>query len=161
MITVEEKRKALEAIRLANGERLTPEAVVEAAKNPAHPLHYEFDWDDQSAAQQQRLSTARAIIRSVQINIQMDSRIVSSICYVRDPKAAHKEQGYVAMSQSRRQREEAHQILMAELSRVESAIRRARHIAGALNLTDELEELLEQILIIRRKINQQTKKKVA
>jgi hypothetical protein len=161
MISLDDKRNALEVILVANGNRLTPEAVVAAARDAGHPLHDEFNWDDKSAAEQQRLDTARQIIRSVQINIKMDNRVISSVCYVRDPKAAYKEQGYVAMSQSRRQKEEAHQILMGELARVESAIRRSRQIAAVLNLSDELEELLERIVIIQRKVSQQSRRKVA
>jgi hypothetical protein len=48
----------------------TPAAVVEAARDPSSELHFLFDWDDASAAQKQRLQTARMIIRSVVYRVQ-------------------------------------------------------------------------------------------
>lgn len=47
--------------------RLTPPAVVEAARNNRHPLHRFFEWDDKIAAESFRLDQARALIRSVAI----------------------------------------------------------------------------------------------
>lgn len=41
------------------------EAVLAAAKPRSSPLHDAFNWDDRSAANQQRLSTARLILRSL------------------------------------------------------------------------------------------------
>lgn len=47
--------------------RLTPPAVVEAARNNRHPLHKFFEWDDKIAAESFRLEQARTLIRSVAI----------------------------------------------------------------------------------------------
>ena len=47
--------------------RLTPPAVVEAARNNRHPLHKFFEWDDAVAAESFRLDQARTLIRSVRI----------------------------------------------------------------------------------------------
>jgi hypothetical protein len=60
----EEVRNALELIRERDG-RLTPDAVLEAAKDEDSPLHHLFDWDDQAEAQRHRLLVARWIIKSV------------------------------------------------------------------------------------------------
>lgn len=53
----------LEEIRKANGGKLSPEAVVEYAKNPKSSLHSQFTWDDGEAAHKWRLSQAAHIIR--------------------------------------------------------------------------------------------------
>lgn len=45
--------------------RLTPPAVVEAARDVRNPLHKHFEWDDAVAAQSYRLGQARMLIRSV------------------------------------------------------------------------------------------------
>lgn len=45
--------------------RLTPPAVVEAARNNRHPLHKFFEWNDAIAAESYRLDQARTLIRSV------------------------------------------------------------------------------------------------
>lgn len=46
---------------------LTPEAVVNAARNTRSPLHPHFEWDDALAAQKHRLDQARSLIRIVRI----------------------------------------------------------------------------------------------
>lgn len=45
--------------------RLTPPAVVKAARDTRNPLHKHFEWDNQIAADAYRLDQARALIRSV------------------------------------------------------------------------------------------------
>lgn len=47
--------------------RLTPPAVVDAARDNRHPLHRFFEWDDALAAEGYRLEQARTLIRSVRI----------------------------------------------------------------------------------------------
>jgi hypothetical protein len=47
--------------------RLTPPAVIEAARNNRHPLHRFFEWDDAVAAESYRLDQARTLIRCVKI----------------------------------------------------------------------------------------------
>lgn len=42
---------------------LTPELVVETARDPKHPLHDRFDWDDTIAAQKWRLEQAGQLLR--------------------------------------------------------------------------------------------------
>ena len=41
------------------------EALLTAAKPRASPLHEAFDWDDETAAREHRLSTARLLLRSL------------------------------------------------------------------------------------------------
>lgn len=47
--------------------RLTPPAVVDAARDTRHPLHKHFEWDNAVAAESYRLEQARALIRCVNI----------------------------------------------------------------------------------------------
>ena len=49
---------------------LTPALVVDTAKDPEHPLHTRFDWDDTTAAEKYRLVQAAYIIRSVRVTVQ-------------------------------------------------------------------------------------------
>lgn len=49
---------------------LTPEAVVEEAKNPESPLHHIFDWDDTVAAHKWRLQQARVLINEIEIVVE-------------------------------------------------------------------------------------------
>lgn len=59
--------EALEKITSASGGKLTPQATVEAAKNPRNPLHKHFEWDDAKCGIAYRLEQAREIIRLVRI----------------------------------------------------------------------------------------------
>lgn len=47
--------------------RLTAHIVLDEARDPAHPLHGRFTWDDSVAAERYRLSQARDLIRTVKI----------------------------------------------------------------------------------------------
>ena len=51
----------------ANGGRITPEQVLEDARDPESPLHNYFEWDVETAARQYWLDQARTLIRSVKI----------------------------------------------------------------------------------------------
>lgn len=47
--------------------RLTPDIVLNEARDPAHPLHSRFEWTDAVAAEKYRREQARALIRSVRV----------------------------------------------------------------------------------------------
>ncbi|GIW89962.1 MAG: hypothetical protein KatS3mg109_1339 [Pirellulaceae bacterium] len=84
-MTVEE---ALEHIREAHGGRLLPEHVVEAARDPASPLHSHFTWDDGEAAHRYRLWQARQLIRAVLIKVPTPQGAVRTVhAYVHVTKA--------------------------------------------------------------------------
>lgn len=59
--------EALEKITATADGKLTPHAVVEAARNQRHPLHKFFEWDDAVAAEAYRVDQAREIIRIVRV----------------------------------------------------------------------------------------------
>lgn len=52
----------LDEVRAQRGT-LTPEIVVEVARDPRHPLHARFDWDDTVAAEKWRLVQAGQLLR--------------------------------------------------------------------------------------------------
>ena len=65
---------------IAQGQPLTPEAVVEVAMDPDHVLHDSFEWHDSVAAHNHRVWQARRLIRGVKIVTpegQKTSRFVS------------------------------------------------------------------------------------
>lgn len=64
-IDVQKAGAELENLKGHNSGDLTPEAVVEAAKDPKSALHAAFEWDDSKAALQHRLTTAGLLIRSI------------------------------------------------------------------------------------------------
>lgn len=50
---------------------VTPEAVLDDARDPASPLHTFFEWDDTKAADLHRLATARTLVRSVVYRVKV------------------------------------------------------------------------------------------
>lgn len=69
-MTTDEVANELDAIRAKAGGELTPSLVVAAARNPKHPLHNRFEWDDTEAAEAWRRQQARVLIASVQVIVQ-------------------------------------------------------------------------------------------
>lgn len=59
--------KQLLAIRKAAKGDLTPQAVVDTARDESHPLHGRFEWDDSVAGEAYRRSQAAELIRSVKV----------------------------------------------------------------------------------------------
>lgn len=48
---------------------LVPADVVAEARNPDHPLHQEFEWDDSRAGEEYRRMQAASLIRSVKLRV--------------------------------------------------------------------------------------------
>ena len=63
-------RDELLAIRDANDGVLTPEIVVDVARDPAHPLHSRFEWDDSVAAEKYRRDQAHVLIQKAKVAYQ-------------------------------------------------------------------------------------------
>jgi hypothetical protein len=159
MITAQQKKAAIDAIAKANGGIVTPDAVIEAAKKESHVLHQCFIWDDQRAAYKQRLDTARDLISSVSVVIEVDDVTVSAISYVHDVRKGRSAQGYVSIDALARRRADAQETMALELERIEAGIKRARSIANGLALGEFLEAALANI--VQAKIKIQRRKKAA
>jgi hypothetical protein len=59
-------RDELLAVREQRG-KLTPQIVVDVARNPEHPLHSRFEWDDTVAGEAYRRQQAQELIRKAKI----------------------------------------------------------------------------------------------
>lgn len=132
--------------------RVTPEAVREAARDPASPLHDEFTWDDGEAAEAYRLEQARGLIRKIRITVQVEERIVRAVGYIRDPGAEARESGYLRITSITPGSETARDVVVAELARVASALTRARGVADVLDLSGEIDMLLDMVAGLRQTV---------
>lgn len=65
--TIKDKKIIAELKSLSKKHKgiLSPETVVDAARNPKSALHSKFEWDDSEAAHQYRLWQARNLLRVV------------------------------------------------------------------------------------------------
>lgn len=149
--TREAVRARLALLASRNGGRLTPEAVVEDAKAKDSPLHSHFTWDVRKAAQAYWVEQARTLITSVRIEIRTDTTSITAVAYVRDPTAG-KSQGYVAVERLRTDRDLARDALSTEFSRVGDMLRRARELAAALDVQDDVDDLIERVVGVRKKV---------
>lgn len=94
----------LELLRKRFKGELTPEDVLEDAKNDNSPLHSFFEWDDGDAAHQHRLQQARGLIRSVvAIYTRTDEPAVKHRAYVHiaEHGTPHYREASHAMSQKK------------------------------------------------------------
>lgn len=130
---------------------LTPAVVVQAAKNARSPMHDCFEWDDGEAGKAYREEQARALIRSVRVEITTDTVTVSAVAYVRDPNAGSGEQGYSSIEALRGNRKDARAVIVYECDRVLGMLERVRQIAFALGLTAEAEKALSGVAELRGK----------
>jgi hypothetical protein len=146
MIAMKQKAAALKAIAKANGGILTPDAVVEHARDPKSILHGDFDWNDQTAAHEQRLNAARRLITSIRVVIEIKNVKVSAISYVRDIRQERGDQGYISVEGLARRKEDAKETLLLELERIIGTVQRTRMIAASLGLESFFEAILEEAL---------------
>jgi hypothetical protein len=154
----DEIKAALEAIRIANGGRLTREAVVAAARSKRHALHSLFDWDDRTAAHTARLDRAQEIIvRYVTLTVVTRSAKISTVFYVKDPRAKTNEPGYIPLASESIDDEDARAIVTVELDRCRSSIERARNVAAVLDarhpgLSVQLQAMLEEVVTLAARV---------
>lgn len=60
-------REHLIAVRREYG-KLTPKLLVDVARDPDHPLHQRFEWDDTTAAEKWRQSQAHELIQTLRVS---------------------------------------------------------------------------------------------
>jgi hypothetical protein len=136
-------------IELAAGGRLTPNAVVEDARDKDSPLHSVFEWDDAVAADRFRIEQARNLIQSFKVHVEYRETIVSVPQWVRDPEG---EQGYRETAEIRDDRAIALAALVSEASRAGAYLHRVRSLAVALNLQAEVDEIIQRFAGFRELI---------
>lgn len=147
------KRKKIEKIlaRMEASGELTPEAVVQAARDRRSPLHSFFVWDDKVAAHKHRLEQARELIRSVKTAIVVEGHRVVVPVYAHS--AGHAAQGYRAIAKIKNERELAQQTLAEEIQRLLGILERARGVAHALGLAGRFEEIMRGVIDLRAKLD--------
>lgn len=142
-------KEALEALRDDAG-LLHIERVVEAATDPASPLHNHFEWDDGEAAHRYRLGQARTLIRAQKISVRIGPAVVRAVTYV---PAVDKVGAYRRLDSIEPSSDMAKTVLLGELQRVGGALGRARNLAAVLNLEHEVDDLLNALASLRATVS--------
>ena len=143
------QREALIALAELHQGRITPEMVVDAARDPNSPLHSAFTWDDAQAAHEHRLAQARVLLRRVRVEVETGTRLIRVPYFTRDPEAAPQGQGYLSLPRLRAQEDVARAALVAAFARAARALEDARDLAEALGLREEVEALRRGVLNLR------------
>lgn len=143
-------RDAIAATADENGV-VTSRGVFEAARSENNILHGEFEWDGDRAVEALGLQRAAELIRTVRIKIVVDSRKIVAPYYVNNPRD-DKTGEYLPVATVRDSEPMKHGVLLAEISRIESAIRRGMAIAGALEIEREFETMMQSVDAIRQRV---------
>lgn len=137
-------KAALDAIAKRHRGGITPKAVVDAARDPDHPLHPCFTWDNSAAAERWREQQARLIINAIEVVHQDTTPRVCFVSVGYDDERAYRASATVMSDTDMReqalaealavlegwQRRYAHLTELAEV--FEAATRtKARHMKGA------------------------------
>jgi len=139
-------RMAVEACADRTG-RIDPVAVWRAARgDPKHPLHGEFNWNVQQAAEHHWTETARRLIREVKLTVIFEDHKIVAPYYVADPQ---KPGSYSQTARVATRGDIAQRVLRDELDRIEAGIQRARALALSFELTAEFEKMLAIAMNIR------------
>jgi len=139
----------LRTLHEANGGNLEPEAVVEDARDKNSPLHSMFEWNDRKAAQIQRLDRAREIIRGFTIVYQTRTETIRAPAFVRNPATS---KGYTTLASLRTDGDRAREALVREFVMVRGALTRARLIARALDLEEDIDRLLSGVADVQSRV---------
>jgi hypothetical protein len=124
-----ELREAIWELRDENG-RIFPAALVEAARDPKHPAHKEFDWNDARLAHAARLERAAKLINVVILKVTIEKATFTVKAFVQDPVVLGAHRSSIAMKDD------------TEAAK-ESMARYARNVRGDLRKMLELAILWE------------------
>ena len=134
---------------------LTPDAVVEDARDPKSPLRSAFpakSWNDSWAAEEYRRSVARGIISRFRVETTSVNRGYAAPVFVRDPELTSQRQGYIPLASVKSDKERAREVLTAEFDRAMVLLRRSAAIADEIGLSDEFSDLLRGAEILQNRL---------
>ena len=147
----EEKAAILREIAEKHGGNLDPKDVVEEAKASSHPLHDYFEWRDKIAGEQFRIDQARALIRSVRIEVKTNSAPMRAPQWVRSPDNKPDQRGYVEVTRVVAL-EARLKIIRQEIDRAIGVVERLREISAALAIEAEFGAAQEALRALRGRL---------
>lgn len=132
------------------------QAVVDAARDEASPLHGHFEWDDSIASEQYRLIQARSLIRRIKMTVTVQNIPLRTNVYVSEPKQRKVSPGgYSRLLDVRSDEERSRDLVIDEMNRAVSSLTRAKTIAKVLGAEDAIENLESQTRSLMYSISQE------
>ncbi len=111
--------------------QITPDQVIEAAKNESSALHGFFIWDNSEAARLYRVDQARDLIRRVRIVVTTNARPIYVPRYVHDPMTTPKESQYINILRVPTKSKMG--VVKDEVARIKGNLERTIPIVDAMN----------------------------
>lgn len=157
-----ENRDAIHAVLtgLESKQQLTPDNVIEAARDPKSPLHGEFTWDLKAAAMMTWRSQARALISHFQISVTVHRKEYRIQEFVEAPAKPGREQGYVAFTRLKDKKELAREFFDRELSIAATYVAKTKDYARVLGLEGRVERVVKDLASLRVAAQKSARKKV-
>lgn len=155
-ISIEQREAAkrrIDELAAAHNGTVTPDMVVADAESADSPLHELFEWDDEKAAAQHRLYQARELIRSITVVFVDETTTVQSVGYIRDPRVRSGFQGYVSVATIRTEEDASRAALISEFQRIAALLSRAKLLAVALGMAEELSAIELSVTGLRRRLD--------
>jgi hypothetical protein len=136
--------------KMEASNKLTADAVAaEAARKKANPQLYEYFasrgcFDPKQSQKNWQLVVARELIRTVKVNVITTTVQVKAPMFVRDP-SARPNQGYVSTVRLRTEEDRAREVLVEEFARASAVLSRAKALAAAFDLENDIEDIVDRI----------------
>lgn len=130
---------------VAEAGTITPEAVVERARDPSSALHERFDWNNDEAGEKYRLLQARSLIRRVVVHIEPrpENQEVTIRAYVNVDRGSRE---YVPVSVVKSDEEATTAVLHHLLADLRSVQSRLVRYADYLDASDELRASIDRFI---------------
>lgn len=158
METNKEHQDTIHAVltQMERDGRLRPDDVIEEARNSKSPLHGEFTWNVNKAAMITWRSQARALISSFHITVVVHRKEYRIQEFVEAPGKAEREQGYMAFTKIKNQKELAREFFDRELGTASSYVSKTADYARVLGLERQVERVVKDITSLRAKARHRT-----
>lgn len=143
-------KERLRQLEDPNTGALNIDQVIAAARDPNDPMHSEFTWDVNEAANERWRDQARAMIRNVKYEETVTRVELSNVPnYVHTTTELGKD-AYMPIDRVRSDQDRARQVINEELARCRAALDRARAVADVIGLRAQLEQAIEWIVNLQR-----------
>lgn len=124
---------------ISNLEEITPQNVLDLARNENSVIHDDFEWDDKIAGEKYRLHQARRMIQSFVIETEENEKVPTRVLQITAEQNVYKPVTFFV------EREDEYKALLNRaLSELESFQRRYKRLAELENVIDAIEETLKR-----------------
>jgi uncharacterized protein YfkK (UPF0435 family) len=154
-------KEELEIIRAKNGGILSPEKVVEYARDKKTALHEQFTWDDSTAGELYRIQQAAGLIRRIKVEIIANPKtkeVVRIREYVSLPQDRKRDGGYRQIEEVYTEDDKRLQFIESVRSEFQAIRKKLKIVSEAAFIKSESvnQEIEKQYRIAEKKASRST-----